>query len=167
MVKLRKLIVSLFISLLLLPYGCSKKEKEGVSEKNAEQKSASSVHESTKLTQEQLTGDRLRITKFSPDLPATIAVGERLIITVEYDINSVEEAQIFVRPYTKGKRTHDYRAHGCRPIEKSKGVMKGYFTFDEPTIVDEVRVKMVNAKDQSQICTSIFKEISAQWLINP
>jgi len=135
MVKFRKLIHLIFISLLLLSYGCSK--------------------------------DRLTITKFSPDLPASIAIGEKLIVTVEYDINSVKYAQIFVRPLTNGKGTPGYRAHGCRPIEEGKGVIEGYFFFDEPAIVDEVRVKMVNAKDQSHICTSISKEISAQWLINP
>jgi len=139
MVKFRKLIHLIFISLLLLSYGCSKKED----------------------------GDRLTITKFSPDLPASIAIGEKLIVTVEYDINSVKYAQIFVRPLTNGKGTPGYRAHGCRPIEEGKGVIEGYFFFDEPAIVDEVRVKMVNAKDQSHICTSTSKEISAQWLINP
>ena len=139
MVKFRKLIHLIFISLLLLSYGCSKKEE----------------------------GDRLTITKFSPDLPASIAIGEKLIVTVEYDINSVEEAQIFVHPLRNGRGIPGCRSHGCRPIEQGKGVMKGYFTFNKPAIVDEVRVKMVNAKDQSHICTSISKEISAQWLINP
>ena len=139
MVKFRKLIHSIFISLLLLSYGCSKKEE----------------------------GDRLTITKFGPDLPASIAVGEKLIVTVEYDIKSVKKAQIFVRPFTNGKKTPGYRAHGCCPIEKGKGVIEGFFFFKEPRIVDQVRVKMVDANDQSHICTSISKEISAQWLINP
>ena len=112
-------------------------------------------------------GDRLTITKFSPDLPASIAVGERLIVTVEYDINSVKHAQIFVRPLANGRGIPGCRSHGCRPIEQGKGVMKGYFFFNEPAIVDEVRVQMMNAKDQSQLCTSISKKISAQWVVNP
>ena len=167
MVKFRKLIHLIFISLLLLSYGCSKKEEESDLQKDTVQKSASTIDESTKLTQEQFIGDRLTITKFSPDLPASIAIGEKLIVTVEYDINSVKEAQIFVRPLTNGRGTPGYRAHGCRPIKEGKGVIEGYFFFNEPTIVDEVRVRMLNAKDQSHICTSISKEISAQWLINP
>jgi len=167
MVILRKLIHSLLISLLLLSYGCSKKEEESISQKDTVQKPASTVHESTKLTQEQSNGDRLTIIKFSPDLPASIAIGEKLIVTVEYHINSVKEAQIFVRPFTNGKTTPGYRAHGCRPIEEGEGVIEGYFFFNKPTIVDEVRVKMVKAEDRSHICTSISKEISAQWLINP
>ena len=125
------------------------------------------MHESTKLTQEQLTGDRLKITEFSPDLPASIAFGERLIVTVEYDINSVQKAQIFVRPLRNGRGISGCRSHGCRPIDKGKGVMNGFFTFDEPATVDEVRVVMVDAEDQSQICTSISKEISARWTTDP
>ena len=123
MVKSPKLIDSMFISLLLLSYGCDKKENI------------------SHLAQEQVTGDRLTITKFSPDLPATIATGEKLFVTVKYDIASVDKAQIFVRPYTNGGRTSDYRAHACRPIEKGQGEIEGYFFFDEPTIVNEVRVK--------------------------
>jgi hypothetical protein len=130
-------------------YGCSKKEKENVSQ-----------------NQEEVEGDKLKITKFKPELPARIAFGEYLVVTVEYNINSVEQAQIFVRPLRNGRGISGCRSHGCRPIDKGEGLMKGYFYFNEPAVVDEVLVKMVNAKDKSQVCTSISQEISAEWIAN-
>lgn len=150
MVKIQNVIQVLFIGFILLSFGCSKQEN---------------VLQKDSVTESESIGDRLIITKFNPGLPASIPIGEKLIVTVEYNINSVDEARIFVRPYTNKRRTSGYRAHGCRPLIRGQGVIEGYFIFDKPTKVDEVRVNMVNAKDKSYICTSISKEISAQWII--
>jgi len=111
--------------------------------------------------------DGLKIVRFSPELPSLIAVGEKLTVTVEYKIGSAKEAQIFIRPFTNGRGTPVNLSHGCRSIKTGKGTLEGYFIFDEPTVVDEVRVDMVNVKDQSKVYASISKEISAEWVINP
>lgn len=111
--------------------------------------------------------NRLKIVRFKPELPSLIAVGERLTVTVEYNIRSAREAQIFIRPFTNGRRTPDVFSDGCRPIKTGKGVFEGSFFFDEPTVVDEIHVTMVNTRDQSQVYASISKEISAEWVVNP
>jgi hypothetical protein len=111
--------------------------------------------------------DRLKIVKFSPALPSLIGVGEKLTVTVEYNIKSVNEAQIFIRPFTNGRGTPGSLSHGCRSIKTGKGVLEGIFFFDEPTVIDEVRVTMVNTRDQSKVYASISREISAEWVDNP
>jgi hypothetical protein len=111
--------------------------------------------------------NKLKIVRFSPSLPSLIPVGERLTVTVEYNIRSAKEAQIFIRPFTNGRRTPGIFSHGCRSIQSGKGTLEGYFFFDDPTVVDEIQIEMVNVKDQLQVYASVSKEISAEWVDNP
>lgn len=111
--------------------------------------------------------DGLKIVRFSPALPSLIPVDEKLTVTVEYNIRSAKEAQIFIRPFTNGRGTPGRFSHGCRSIKTGKGVLEGSFFFDEPTVIDEVRVEMVNVRDQTKVYASVSKEISAEWVVNP
>jgi len=102
----------------------------------------------------------LIVVSFDPPLPAKLNLEDKLMITIDYTIASVEEAQIWARPYTKGKLPPEYFAHPSPVYEKGKGRLVGYFGFRNPAIVDEVMVKMV--ADGKTILT-VIQPIDAKW----
>jgi hypothetical protein len=104
--------------------------------------------------------DALVVVSFDPPLPAKLNVEEKLMITIDYSIASVDTAQIWARPYTKGKSPPEYFAHPSPAYAKGKGRLVGYFGFRNPTIVDEVVVKMVG--DGKTILT-VRQPIDAEW----
>ncbi len=104
--------------------------------------------------------DALVVVSFDPPLPARLNVGEKLMITIDYSIASVDTAQIWARPYTKGKLTPKYFAHPSPAYAKGKGRLVGWFGFDNPAIVDAVLVKMV--ADGENIL-AVIKPIDAEW----
>ena len=106
--------------------------------------------------------DSLKIVSVTPQNPAILLLGEKLIVKVQYNISSVERARIWVRPYTQGRRTSGYAAHASRGHNAGRGVMEGWFRFDGPAIVDEVRVKMVPYDTQEPIAETTLK-INAEW----
>jgi hypothetical protein len=113
---------------------------------------------------ESCSRDILTIVSYNPALPATLGVGEKLLVTIDYTIGSVEEAQIWARPYTEGHHTPGYGAHPSPRYGKGSGRLVGWFTFSQPTTVDEVRVYMVaNRTDE---VTSVAEKIQAQWSDN-
>ena len=74
--------------------------------------------------------------------------------------------QIWARPYTNGRLTQGYKAHGS-PVynreEKNAGGAEGYFFFDRPTVVDEVRIQMKDAARGATIYT-LSEKIDAKWV---
>jgi len=102
----------------------------------------------------------LIIVSFDPPLPAKLNLEDKLTITIDYTIASVDTAQIWARPYTKGKLPPEYFAHPSPVYEKGKGRLVGYFGFGNPAIVDEVMVKMV--ADGKTILT-VIQPIDAKW----
>jgi hypothetical protein len=104
--------------------------------------------------------DALVVVSFDPPLPAKLNVEEKLMITVDYSIASVDTAQIWARPYTKGKLSQAYFAHPSPAYGKGKGRIVGWFGFDDPAIVDAVLVKMV--ADGENIL-ALVKPIDAEW----
>jgi hypothetical protein len=104
--------------------------------------------------------DALVIVSFDPPLPARLNVEDKLMITIDYSIASVDTAQIWARPYTKGKLSQAYFAHPSPAYGKGKGRIVGWFGFDDPAIVDAVLVKMV--ADGENIL-ALVKPIDAEW----
>ena len=104
--------------------------------------------------------DALVIVSFDPPLPARLNLGDKLMITIDYSIASVDTAQIWARPYTKGNLSPNYFAHPSPAYTKGKGRIVGWFGFDNPAIVDAVLVKMV--ADGENIL-ALIKPIDAEW----
>ena len=108
----------------------------------------------------------LDIVNFEPAIPATLHPGDRLHVIVHYRMHTVDGVRIFVRPYTHGEKTPGYKAHGSGVYGPGEGEIVGWFTFDKPTKVHEVRVQMVKAADPDHVLVEIGLPIEAQW-VNP
>ncbi len=106
--------------------------------------------------------DSLEIVSTMPQTPAVLSLGEKLFVKVRYHFTSVEQARIWARPYTEGKRTPGYRAHPSPRYDAGSGVIEGWFYFEMPTKVDEVRVEMVPVDARQPIAVAAVM-ISAEW----
>jgi thiol-disulfide isomerase/thioredoxin len=107
----------------------------------------------------------LEIKSINPASPAQLKAGERLTIAVEYRNPEARSVQIWVRPYTGGKSTPGYRAHGSPAYKATTGQIEGWFHFDRPAAVDEVRVEMVEGASgpERKVLATISQPISATW----
>jgi hypothetical protein len=110
--------------------------------------------------------DGLKIVDYDPNVPAKLRTGDRLTMTVDYRIRSCAQARIFARPYTGGTKTPGYGAHPSPLYTRGEGRAVCWFTFDQPAVVDEVRVEMVN-EATGQVVESVRYRIKAQWAASP
>ena len=108
-------------------------------------------------------GDELTVVSFDPPLPAEIALGERLRVTISYRLNSADEAQIFIRPMTDGQLSKGYSAHGSRKYSRGRGLVEGWFSFRQPTTVDQVRVRMTTSQDGEPVRLDRYFAAPALW----
>lgn len=115
------------------------------------------------ISKEVLPSDSLEVISIEPAFPTALKTGEKLRVKISYCIDSTDSAQIWARPYTNGRSTPGYRAHGSPCHKRGVGEVEGYFFFDEPTIVDEVRIRMVDCKTKKTLDT-ISHEIDARWI---
>ena len=111
----------------------------------------------------------LEIISITPSSPATIADGGRCVVEFRYNLPSDKSFNIFVRPYTNGKRTPKSKSHGSSIYSKDKsasGKESGYFFFDSNTVVDEVRITMVT-KEGSREAASVSQKVKLEWATEP
>lgn len=87
-------------------------------------------------------GDSIRATRYSPSPPATLRVGRKFHVRMEFRVASTGQALAFVRPYTNGSPTPGYRAHPSATFNRGDGTAVGWFFFDSPVRVDEIRVTL-------------------------
>jgi hypothetical protein len=106
----------------------------------------------------------LKIIRFEPNVPATLHPGDKLFVYVRYRVESVDQARIFVRPITHGEPTPGYKAHGSPVYDRGESEMVGWFTFDKPTKVHEVRIQMVDAGKPDHVIAEIWQQINSQWI---
>ncbi len=106
--------------------------------------------------------DFLEVVSTVPQLPAVLSLGQKLVVKIRYHIASADKARIWARPYTGGQVNSAMRGHGSPQYDSGSGVVNGWFFFDEPTKVDEIRVNMVAADSQKTIVTATLK-IDAEW----
>lgn len=133
---------AIIVLILFFFAGCGKSEREQASE----------------VTDNPVNS--LIVMSFDPPLPAKLNLEEKLMVTIDYTIASVDTAQIWARPYTKGKSPTEYFAHPSTAYAKGEGRLVGYFGFRNSAIVDEVVVKMV--ADGKTILT-VIQPIDAEW----
>jgi thiol-disulfide isomerase/thioredoxin len=107
----------------------------------------------------------LEIKSITPAPPAELKAGERLTVTVQYKNPESRPVHIWARPYTNGKSTGGYRAHPSPSYNAPTGRMEGWFYFDQPTVVDEVRVEMIanaGSADRKTLATT-SQQLKATW----
>ena len=106
-------------------------------------------------------GASLTIKSITPASPAALKAGERLQIAIEYHYDQEKSVHIWARPFTNGRSTSGYRAHPSPPYPKGTGTAEGWFYFDSPTQVDEVRVTMSDGGREPIATASL--PIKAVW----
>jgi hypothetical protein len=114
--------------------------------------------DSRKVLQDESSKDELTVASSEPVLPATMDLGEKLNFEIVYDLKSVDRAAIWVRPFVNGQRAGGYHAHHLIAVEKdadNPGVVTGWFFFNKPAQIDEIRVYMRDLKTGDTV-----KEIS-------
>jgi len=108
----------------------------------------------------------LEIIETKPALPAKLNIGERLTIKFHYDLGPFEQVQIWARPYRNGRRVGGYGAHGSSVYRKEvqkTGEAEGWFYHKAPTVVDEVRINMVDPASKNTVYT-LSQKIDAEWV---
>ena len=103
------------------------------------------------IAQSPETKPPLKVTLTTPNSPAVIGLGQKLIVNVDYNNPGPDVVMIFVRPFTKGAKTNGYAAHPSKVYQAGEGKTEGYFFFEAAAAVDEVRVTMVDAKTKKEI----------------
>ena len=154
---MRKSILALLTVLfvLLMAAGGCKGEKPGPQQGDANTPGAEKARSESQQ-------DSLEIVSIMPQTPTVLPLGERLRVKIRYHLASAEKARIWARPYTKGRRTSSYKAHGSPLHDAGNGEIEGYFYFEKQTKVDEVRVRMVSPDSKEPIATASMV-IDAEW----
>jgi hypothetical protein len=109
--------------------------------------------------------DELALVSVEPALPAALAVSEKLRFDIVYELKSIEQAAIGVRPFVNSQRANGYHAHHLIIVSKdteNPGIITGWFYFDKPTQINEVRLYMQNL-DTGATVKELSYPISAAW----
>ena len=108
--------------------------------------------------------DSLTIISYDPPLPARLKAGERLNVTVEYAIGSVERAQIWVRGLTRGEQIPGSGGHSSPYYHQGTGKIEAWFHLSLPGIVDEVSIRMMTSRAAESTVISTTAPIDAEWV---
>lgn len=141
-------LIAKTIAMILILSGCAKKEPA-----------------TDQMGGEVILGRSLKVISTEPPSPAVLEVGQKLYINIHYRLGPSASAQIWARPYTDGSSTRGYKAHGSRRYKKAveeSGIIQGWFYFDEPTTVDEIRVKMKDNTANETVYTIAYK-VDVRW----
>lgn len=129
-------------------------------------KMAEKIAAMEKVIERMSSRSSLEVISVEPPSPAVLNLGEKLHVKFRYRLGSCEAVQIWARPYTSGRRTRGYRAHGSSVYKKAvreSGVAEGSFFFDEPAVVDEIRINMQDVASRKDVHTISYK-IDARWV---
>jgi hypothetical protein len=121
--------------------------------------------DSRKAIQDNNPEDELMVASSEPVLPATLEFGQKLNFEIVYELKSIEKTAIWVRPFVNGHRAGGYSAHHLIIVEKgaeNPSVVTGWFFFNKPTQIDEIRVLMKDA-NTGKIVKEISYPITAAW----
>jgi len=105
-------------------------------------------------------GDFLDVLSTQPASPAVLDAGQKVTVEIGYEIGSAENVMIWARPYFKGALAKGYSAHHLIPrarADAQSGVAEGYFFYESPAEVDEIRVMMRDVKSQKMLKEASYK----------
>ena len=95
----------------------------------------------------------VELTSMNPPTLATLKTGEKCVVTVRYNNVGPNPVHVFAMPYTNGNRTPASWSSGSRTYQIGSGDVEGWFLFNKPTAVDEVKVTMVDSKTRETLLT--------------
>ena len=101
-----------------------------------------------------VSANSVEITETTPKTPSDLAIGTKLTVSIHYNNFGQNPVRIFARPFTGGKSTPGFRAHGSHEYATGSGDVDGWFFFDRPVVVDEVVVTMFDIKTREIIVTT-------------
>jgi hypothetical protein len=105
-----------------------------------------------------IDGDLVEVVSVVPEDDSVLGPGEKVEVEVFYRLGTVEQEAIWVRPYQGGRRIGGYSAHHLIRVTKTEedsGIVSGWFYFNAPASVDEVRVFLQDAETGA-----VVKELS-------
>ena len=105
-----------------------------------------------------LETDTVEVISVVPGDDSVLGPAEKVEVEVFYRLGSVERGAIWVRPYQGGRRIGGYSAHHMIRVTKTEedsGIVNGWFYFNAPASVDEVRVFL-----QDSTRGAVVKELS-------
>jgi len=149
------IVITLFLIIII---GCNTENTENVSDNI-------SFQDTRKVLQDDSPEDELIVASSEPALPATLDLGQKLNFEIVYDLKYVDRAAIWVRPFVNGQRAGGYSAHHLIIVEKNTenpGVVTGWFFFNKPAQIDEIRVYMRDMKTGETV-KEISYQINATW----
>ncbi len=107
----------------------------------------------------------LEILSTEPKSPSILQAGEKAYVAFRYNMGEYEAVQIWVRPRTNGADSNGCSAHESAVYHKYDGAedeIKGWFSFDEPAVVDEIIIRMKDKAGGEYVCV-LKKDISFEW----
>jgi hypothetical protein len=85
-------------------------------------------------------------------------------IEARYSVSSVKKAVIYARGYFKGEEVVEEESSGSEVLRRGKpGTWQGYFQFNGPAEIDEVRVTMYDDADNETPLVSASFPVQLKW----
>jgi hypothetical protein len=107
------------------------------------------------------TADRLEVVATDPSLNSTLNLGGKFYVKIKYIIDSVDEAVIMIKASERSMPV-DYQTSTMKTLEKGKGTMVGYISFDSEITLYEIFVTM-KAKKTGEELSRIYHEVDVTW----
>jgi protein-disulfide isomerase len=110
-------------------------------------------------------GTPLAVIATEPAAPAVLGLGEKLVVVIHCEPPTAEPVQIWTRPYLNGQPAQGYRAHRLETVTQendTKAIVTGWFYYQAPKAIDEVRVFMRDVTSKEIIATHSYK-IDVKW----
>ena len=110
-------------------------------------------------------GTSLAVIATEPETPAVLGLGEKLVVVIHCEPPSSEPVQVWTRPYRNGRQAQGYRAHRLETVSKennSNGIVTGWYYYESPNVIDEVRVFMRDLSSKEIIASHSYM-IDVEW----
>jgi protein-disulfide isomerase len=107
----------------------------------------------------------LSVIAIEPAAPAVLGLGEKLVVIIHCETPSSEPVQVWTRPYKEGNLVRGYSSHHLVTVsnpKKNPDIVTGWFYFDNPKVIDEVRVFMRDLSSKDIIATHSYM-IDVKW----
>lgn len=114
----------------------------------------------------QIDNELLSVISTDPKAPAILRVENKLNVNIYYNVCKYDAVQVWARPYKDGELVRGYRAHQIINLSKKNnenGLVVGWFYFKKPAQIDEIRIKMRNAKTKEMI-KIISYPVDIRWV---
>jgi len=104
------------------------------------------------------TGTPLAVIATEPAVPAVLELGEKLVVVIRCEPPTSEPVQVWTRPYKEGNLVRGYKAHHLEKVSavNTQIIIIGWFSFESPKVIDEVRVFMRDISSNEIVATSSY-----------